>query len=581
MENTTQSGPGLRSAGEEKQRRLARWLQFPRRLLFLLIAFGLGALLFFLWRAQMGEELRPDTLFDWGNSLAFNQPVSGVIAERLPNTLLLLSLAFLSALLVSLVATTIAFFLRRVEAKSTGWGFLLNRLGRLWVFGDISLPAFALGLGLIWIFTARLDLLPVFGLQSPGSEGDMTDRIRHLILPVCALVFMPGALAAQAASRRMRRTAQKGLRAWLAGILALLASLFRQTGGVLGSIILVELVFAWPGFGRIISESVLRLDIPMLIGCTVVVAALVLAGRLFSDLFAWLACLADPEPIPPPEPSVALKKARKAWLIFVIVLVVLLLGWTIYGLTVSNNAVYSISLEGRLAPPSAEHWLGTDAIGRDIWARLSRGIAVSVGSAAIAAGINLLVFPIGLLTGWLSRRRRWWADLLSDLVLLPADTSLFLPIIVWGMLYQIMLQTNPLFAFEAFNQDMSWVLVGLLSAVYISPRMVRVAAQLWAEAPEGQVGKRVGAAFALLFFGGLFLAFTSVTALSFLGIGIHPPAPSLGGMLFETKQYLVTADSFPLAAGLILWLFLWVFYLAADALLDDWLGKEALTWLNS
>jgi peptide/nickel transport system permease protein len=325
----------------------------------------------------------------------------------------------------------------------------------------------------------------------------------------------------------------------------------------------------------LIQVSATQLDIPVLLGCTVTLAVFILIGRLLSDLFDWLSHLADPESVQPPEPSATLKKARTAWLIFVLVLVIILAGWALYGLTVSNDAVYGISLEGRFAPSSPEHLLGTDAIGRDNWARLARAVTVTMGSAVIAAGINLFVFPVGLLAGWLSRKRRWWADLLSDLALLPADTSLFLPAVVWGILYWIMLRVN-----GPPGVEMTWVLVGVLTAVFISPRMLRVVAGHWAEAPEGKVGKRVGTSFMLLFFGGLFLAFATVTGLCFLGVGIQPPVPSLGGILAESMPAMLTSGNFPFMAVLPLWIFLWVFYLAADALLDDWLAKDALTWLN-
>ncbi|KAF0106558.1 MAG: hypothetical protein FD146_2466 [Anaerolineaceae bacterium] len=573
MEHTTLSGPGLQSASEQKQRRLALWLQFPRRVLFLLIAYGLGALLFLLLRGLLGAELaRPGALFDWGRSLAFNQPVSEMVAERLPNTLLLLGIAFGCALLISLITMVIAFFVHRLEARSAGWGFLLNRLGRLWIFGDIALPSFALGLLLIWVFAIRLDLLPAFGLYSPESIGDPADRMQHLILPVCALVFVPAGLAAQAAARRMRRAGQKGFRAWLAGILNLLAGLFRQTGGVLGAAILTEIVFSLPGIGRMIYDAAARGDVPLLMGCAAAFAALVLAGRLLSELFGWLACFADPEPAAPPEPDARLKKARKAWLIFAAVLLVIVLAWTVYGATVSRDAAYEASPAERLAPPSAEHWLGTDPVGRDTWARVARGAAITFGAAVIASGIAIfLAFPGGLLAGWLSRRRKWWADLLADLTLLPADIALFLPVVVAGIILFLL----------TYDRDAPLIMPAVLTAVLILPRMTRLMAQLWADAPDGKVLKRAGLSALVLFLGSLFAAFAVVTALSFLGFGIQPPAPSLGGILMETLRYLVTSSSEALAAILALGIPLWIFYLAADALLDDWLGKDAMHWLNS
>jgi len=57
----------------------------------------------------------------------------------------------------------------------------------------------------------------------------------------------------------------------------------------------------------------------------------------------------------------------------------------------------------------------------------------------------------------------------------------------------------------------------------------------------------------------------------------------LGGMLDEMLNYglLYQGIGSPLAAGLVLWFCLWAFYLPADALLDDWLGKDAMHWLNA
>jgi peptide/nickel transport system permease protein len=581
MEHTTLSGPGLPSASEQKQKRLALWLQFPRRALFLLIAFGLGAFLFPLLRGLLGDDItRPGALFDLGQSYALHRPVSDVIVEHLPNTLLLLGLAFGAALLISFVTTTVAFFTHRLEDRSTSWGFLLNRLGRLWIFADIALPSFVLGLLLIWVFAIRLDLLPAFGLYSPESIGDPADRIRHLILPVAALVFMPAGLAAQAAARRIRLAGQKGFRAWLAGIFNLLAGLFRQTGGVLGAIILTESVFAWPGIGRLIYQATGMLDIPLLFGCTATIALLVLAGRLCAELFDWLARIADPEPTVPPEPNASLKKARKTWLIIVLVLLAILLSWTIYGMSVSQNAVYETSLTGKnYRPPSAAHLLGTDRLGRDTWARLARGSAITFGMAAAVSGITLvLAFPSGLLAGWLSRRRKWWADVLSDLALLPADIVLFLPAVIGGTLLVVIQR-----GMHLSDLDSTWVLAGGLTSILILPRMTRLMAQLWTDAPDGKAFKRAGISLAGLFLGGLFSGSVILTSLSFFGVGINPPAPSLGGMLTELlyEGLLFRGISSPLAAGLVLWFSLWVFYLAADSLLGDWPGKDAMHWLNA
>jgi peptide/nickel transport system permease protein len=293
-------------ANKTKTQRLALWLQFPRRIVMLLLAYGLCAFVFAVLRGMLGRvvirgmpgvpPVHALPTPDWTNSIMLKQPVSEVVGQTLPATLLLLGLAFAGALLISLVGTIGAAVVRYIEKRNPGTGFVLNRLGRMWIFADIALPSFVLGLGLMYIFAIQLKVLPLAGIMSVTGDLGSADRIHHLILPVCALIFLPAALAAQAAARRMRTSNQGAGRTWITGLLTLLAGLLRQTGGILVAVILVEVVFAWPGLGRLVIRAVQMMDLPVLMGCAVRFTVLILGGRVLSELFEWLARLADPEP---------------------------------------------------------------------------------------------------------------------------------------------------------------------------------------------------------------------------------------------------------------------------------------------
>lgn len=559
MESTN---PNPQPVNPQKQARLSLWMQFPRRLMFLLIAGGLYAAgLAFLRAAILNNRTLP--------------PMPVEIVDVLPNSLLLLGFAVGVALLVSILTMIIAYFIMRLETRSAFWGSLLRSLGRLWIFADISLPGYALGMLLMWVFAIKLRLLPLAGMV--GVAGPQ-ERLQHLILPVLALVFLPAALAAHASARRMFTSARQGFRCWAGALLRLLAAFLRQAGGILAGLLLVENLFAWPGMGRLLIYSVARIAFPTIFNLLLIFAGFILAGRLISDLFEWLGQIADPETKTGPEADARLKKGPKGWLIFILILLAVLIAFAVYGAILGGEAANQVDLSLKLDPPSAQHWLGTDMLGRDVWKRIVHGTAVTLGVAAVAAvPATLVAFPFGLLAGWLARKKKWWADLLSDLVLLPADGGLFLPITLGVVLLIAWMMSL------GVAGDRTWFTVALLIFIAILPRSTRFMTRAWQDAAEkGMIRSACLLALSLLL-ANLFLAFSTIIALDVIGLGIPAPTASLGGIIGDMLRSgsMFRGDTGPLMVIPILWFYLWSFYLAASAFLDGWSSKNAFSWLNS
>ena len=549
----------------KKPERLSRWLQFPRRVVFLGLAFGLFLGLITMMRTDLLARVR---------STPYNLPAEEIWI-RGQNSFRIIWIAFAIALLLSLVTMVIAYFVLRSEAKGGFFGSLLRALGRMWIFADISLPAFALGLFLIWIFAIRLELLPPAGMFSPNNDNP-TDRLRHLILPVLAMAFMLSGISALSVTRRMISSTQKGSRRWAGGILRLLAAFFRQTGGILSGIIILEAVFSWPGIGHLLRGSIGIGAFETIFSIAIFMAEVILAGRLLSELFEWLAVLTDPETSAPPEPDRSLKKRRRGWLIFTLILLAVTLFFMVYGSMVSKEAINAIDPSGKLQDPSADHLLGTDAVGRDIWLRIARGTVNTFRVAlAAAATVTPVAFGFGLLAGWLARKKRLWADLLADLILLPADAGLFLPVVVAGAI--IILEGT-----AQTRGDQPVLAVVLAICLAILPRSIRFMAHAWADAPDGKIPKRVIGAVPSMLLGSLFAGFAALTALDFLGMGFNPTVVSLGRTLVDIMMYSFSTGSMGMVVAImILWFCLWTFFLTAEALLEGWLDKRAISWLNS
>ncbi|MCZ7911193.1 ABC transporter permease [Agrobacterium leguminum] len=233
---------------------------------------------------------------DLGWSLAFDRPVLALILERLPNTLLLMG-----------SATAFAFIL------GTGLGIVAGaRPGGLTdrVLSTLSLalyatPGFWLGLVLAIVFAVQLKWLPTSGIETiaSGKQGfaRALDIARHLVLPVASLGLIYLALFL-----RVMRTAMaavwpldfvlfaqsKGLskrRIVLRHVacnaaLPLVTVLGLQAATMLGGSVVIESVFAIPGFGRLAQEAVSGRDTPLLMGIILTSAVFVILVNLAVDI---------------------------------------------------------------------------------------------------------------------------------------------------------------------------------------------------------------------------------------------------------------------------------------------------------
>jgi peptide/nickel transport system permease protein len=241
---------------------------------------------------------------DWGFSFAQLRPVSSVVAEALPATLLLAA----AALLIEYgVGTALG------VAAARRSGTALDKSIRVVTLLLYSQPVFWLGLMAILLFSYWLGWLPASHMHSVGADemsrgARLADLGKHLVLPAMTL----GLAQAGGAARFVRaslldvmgrdyiRTARaKGLPerrvVWVHGMRGALVPIIQllalSVTGLLSGALITEVVFAWPGLGRTTYDAILARDSPVLLATTAISAVLVVGCNLIADL---LHAAADP-----------------------------------------------------------------------------------------------------------------------------------------------------------------------------------------------------------------------------------------------------------------------------------------------
>ncbi|MEO9632834.1 MAG: ABC transporter permease [Sulfitobacter sp.] len=220
--------------------------------------------------------------FDLGRSYLQKTEVSALIAARLPATLLLMVGAISAELVLGLGMGIIAALRRGTTTDNTL--MIASFIG-------VSAPQFVVGLLLLYVFAVQLGWFPIGGY---GTFG-------HLVLPALTL----GILGSGWYSRMMRssmidvlrqdfiRTAHaKGLsrarvlmrHALPNAILPVIAMIGIDIGIFMGGIVIVESVFGWPGIGQLAWQAIQRVDIPIIMGVTLVSACAIVLGNLVADI---------------------------------------------------------------------------------------------------------------------------------------------------------------------------------------------------------------------------------------------------------------------------------------------------------
>uniref|UniRef100_A0A831WYY1 ABC transporter permease n=1 Tax=Thermorudis peleae TaxID=1382356 RepID=A0A831WYY1_9BACT len=229
---------------------------------------------------------------DFGSSYNTVQPVTRLIAERLPNTVMLTGLALVLSILVA-VPLGVLSALKRNSA--------IDRIIAGFSFIGVSIPVFWLGIMLIIVFAVQLNVLPAGGMYTLGAEFSLLDRLEHLLLPMLVLVvanlaeltrYTRSGMINVLGEDYIRTARAKGLpnrvvltrhalRNALIPVITIIGVLLPRA--VSGAAI-TETVFSWPGMGRLAVEAAMTRDYPVVLGATLTVALVVVLSSLVTDL---------------------------------------------------------------------------------------------------------------------------------------------------------------------------------------------------------------------------------------------------------------------------------------------------------
>lgn len=219
---------------------------------------------------------------DIGTSYVFKKPVLYLLALRLPATI---QLAVMSMLIAILAGVSLGIYSAIRENK------ISDHILRIVTLFGVSMPGFWVALLLILIFSLRLKLVPVTGYGS----------LENLLLPAAAL-----SLHSVAAVMRVTRTSMletmgqeyirfakaKGLPLWKIvsrhalknAMLPVITVIGFQMGSLLGGAVVIEKIFAWPGIGSLLVDSISARDLPVVQGCVLAIVMMFLFVHFLVDM---------------------------------------------------------------------------------------------------------------------------------------------------------------------------------------------------------------------------------------------------------------------------------------------------------
>ncbi|MEM6617670.1 MAG: ABC transporter permease [Pseudomonadota bacterium] len=245
--------------------------------------------------AQLGRYIGNVLQFDLGYSFFYNTPVTDLILQRLPATLLLVFSAQILALLIGVVLGVIS-----AKRPNGAASYVVTFIA---LFG-YSAPVFWTGILLLIAFSLKIPILPVAGMRDVTVDGNFfvetADILRHLLLPMITLasVFLAlysrltrATMLEQLRTDYVRTAYAKGMpenivvyRHALKNALSPVITLAGlQFSAVISGAVLVEAVFSWPGLGTLAFQSIIARDTPTILGILFFSALVVVVGNILTD----------------------------------------------------------------------------------------------------------------------------------------------------------------------------------------------------------------------------------------------------------------------------------------------------------
>jgi peptide/nickel transport system permease protein len=255
--------------------------------------FGLDRPLPVRYASWLGSALTGDL----GTSWYYKRKVTAIIAEVIPNTLLLTALGLALELGGGVALALVQ--LRRPHGTP-------DRLITLTTLTAFALPTFGVALGLISLFSYRLGLLPpshMLSLEGEVAHGwaRVGDLARHLVLPVAAIGvtgvgavtrYLRGTLLDERSEQYVLAARARGcspgralfVHAFPNALLPLITMMGMSLPFLVSGSLIVEVVFSWPGMGQVMYGAALGRDLPLLLGGTIVATVAVVVGNLLADV---------------------------------------------------------------------------------------------------------------------------------------------------------------------------------------------------------------------------------------------------------------------------------------------------------
>ncbi|MGA3487630.1 ABC transporter permease [Micromonosporaceae bacterium DT55] len=249
-----------------------------------------------------------------------------------------------------------------------------------------------------------------------------------------------------------------------------------------------------------------------------------------------------------------------------VLLLLVLVG--VAGTQLAPAGINDIDVDNMLAPPSREHLFGTDELGRDVLSRVLVAARVSLQVGAVSVGIALAV---GLTLGLLAGYYRGWVD---TVLMRCMDVLFAFPVLLLAVAIVAVLGPGLLTAMVAIGVVYTPIFARVTRAGVLSVReQVFVRAAVSIGTSDLRIMRRhilPNIAAPLIVQTSLSLAFAilSEAALSFLGLGIQPPAPAWGRMLFDARGFVTDAWWLGVFPGAAIFLTVLAFNLVGDALRD-------------